>query len=59
MAPLPRQRLSAKERRAFAMFNASPHCMWDPVKRLGAAGEWCASARVWRSVFWRHVDADA
>ncbi len=42
MAPLPRQRVNAMDRRAFAMFNASPHCIWEPMKRLGAAGEWCA-----------------
>ncbi len=45
MAPLPRQRVSAMDRRAFAMFNASPHCIWEPMKRLGAAGEWCACTR--------------
>jgi hypothetical protein len=41
MAPLPRHRVSAADRRAFAMFNASPHCIWEPMKRLGVAGEWC------------------
>jgi hypothetical protein len=40
MAPLPRQRVSAMDRKAFAMFNGSPHCVWEPMKRLGAAGEW-------------------
>lgn len=40
MAPLPRQRVSAMDKRAFSMFNASPHCVWEPMKRLGAAGEW-------------------
>jgi hypothetical protein len=41
MAPLPRQRVSAMDKRAYAMFNGSPHCLWEPMKRLGAAGEWC------------------
>ena len=40
MAPLPRQRVSAMDKRAFSMFNASPHCVWEPMRRLGAAGEW-------------------
>lgn len=51
MAPLPRHRVSAADRRAFAMFNASPHCIWEPMKRLGVAAEWygasaCSVSRV-------------
>jgi hypothetical protein len=41
MAPVPRHRVSAADRRAYAMFNASPHCIWEPMKRLGVAAEWC------------------